>query len=126
MHVMRRMMRRCECASHPVKDATQLAKHIARVQEHVCIMHTSTDAVNVVGDVAGQVVVDDDGDLLHIDAASEQIGGDEHASLSSPEGTHALAALLRVQLAVQHLQAETTMHRDKHAEQNHTNASASK
>jgi hypothetical protein len=39
---------------------------------------TTTDAVEVVFRLSGQVIVDDQGDLLDIDATGKQVGGDEH------------------------------------------------
>ena len=37
----------------------------------------STNSVDVLGSVSGEVVVDDEVDLLDVDASTEQIGGDE-------------------------------------------------
>lgn len=37
---------------------------------------TTTDSVNVVLTIVGQIVVDDQRDLLYVDTTSQQIGGD--------------------------------------------------
>ena len=48
----------------------------------------SADTMDVVLAVGGQVVVDDEGDLLHVDAAGQQVGGDEHAGRAGSELLH--------------------------------------
>ena len=56
--------------------------------------------VNVVFAVVGQVVVDDEGDLLHVDAAREQIGGNEDTRGARAELSHDHFALFLVHIAV--------------------------
>ncbi len=41
----------------------------------------------------GEVVVDDQRDLLDIDTSCKEIGGDKHSGGSCPEGVHNLVAL---------------------------------
>lgn len=48
----------------------------------------STNAMDVVFDVAGKVIVDDEGNLLDVDTTSEEIGGDEDAAASGAEFVH--------------------------------------
>ena len=50
--------------------------------------------MDVVGVVAGKVEVHDNGHLLHVNAARQQISGDEHTRGSIAEGGHSLLALL--------------------------------
>merc|ERR1711988_780850 len=54
----------------------------------------ATDAVDVVLDVAGEVVVDDEGDLLHINTTSEEVSGDEDTRRASAELVHDDVTLL--------------------------------
>jgi len=54
----------------------------------------ATDAVNVVLTVPGQVVVDDERDLLHIETARPDVGRDEHARGALPELGHDRVTLL--------------------------------
>jgi hypothetical protein len=49
---------------------------------------TTTDAVNVVLAVGGEIVVDDKGDLLDIDTTSEEVSGDEDTGRSGTELLH--------------------------------------
>jgi len=44
--------------------------------------------MDVVFDVAGKVIVDDEGNLLDVDTTGEEIGGDEDAAASSAEFVH--------------------------------------
>ena len=61
---------------------------------------TATDSVDVVLTVAGQVVVDDKGDLLNIDTASPDISGDEDSGVALSEVLHNAVTLLLGHLAV--------------------------
>ena len=56
--------------------------------------------VNVVLPVGGQVIVDDQRDLLDVDSTSEQIGRDEDARRARAELTHDDVTLLLVHVAV--------------------------
>ena len=56
--------------------------------------------VNIVLSVGGQVVVDDEGDLLDVDASREKIGGDENAGRSRAELAHDDVPLFLVHVAV--------------------------
>ena len=47
----------------------------------------ATDAMDVVLAVGGQVVVDDERHLLHVDASGQQIRGDQHAGGAGAELT---------------------------------------
>ena len=60
----------------------------------------SASPVNVVLPVGGEVIVDDAGDLLDVDAPGEQVGGDEHTGGPGAELTHDHVALLLVHVAV--------------------------
>eukprot|EP00961_Rhodomonas_salina_P167062 2251261-Rhodomonas_salina.2 len=61
----------------------------------------ATDTMDVVLPVGGEVVVDDERDLLHVDATREEIGGDEHARGAGAELAHDELAALLVHVAVQ-------------------------
>ena len=61
---------------------------------------TTTDSVDVVLTIAGQVVVDDKGDLLNIDTTSPDISGDEDSRIALSEVLHNAVALLLGHLAV--------------------------
>ncbi len=56
--------------------------------------------MNVVLTVVWQVVVDDQGDLLHIDTTGEQVSGDEDTRRARSELSHDDLALLLVHVAV--------------------------
>jgi len=60
----------------------------------------STNSMNVVLLLEGQLVVDDETNLLHIDTSGEQIGGDEHTSGGSSELLHDGVSLDLVHLTV--------------------------
>lgn len=49
---------------------------------------TTTDTVNVVLTVGGQVVVDDQGNLLNVDTTSQKIGGDQDTGRTRAELLH--------------------------------------
>lgn len=55
--------------------------------------------MDVLGGVAGQVVVDDEVDLLDVNASAEQIGGDEDAAGSTSELLHDVDSLSHVHVA---------------------------
>lgn len=65
--------------------------------------------VYIVLAVGGQVVVDDAGDLLHVDAAREQVGGDEHARGARAELAHDHLALALVHVAVHRRHREVAL-----------------
>ena len=56
--------------------------------------------MDVVLSVGGQVVVDDERDLLDVDSSGEEIGGDENARGSRAELAHDDVSLLLVHVAV--------------------------
>lgn len=60
----------------------------------------TADTVNVVLAVGGEVVVDDERDLLDIDTAGEEIGGDENAGRARAELLHEDLTLLLLHVAV--------------------------
>lgn len=69
----------------------------------------ATNAVNVVLALYRQLVVDDKGHLLDINAARKQIRGNQHTALTRTEGIHALTTLMNIHVAVNELEIETTM-----------------
>jgi hypothetical protein len=60
----------------------------------------TADTVNVIFSVCGKVVVDDKGDLLHVDASCEQVRCDEHSGGSRAELPHDEVSLALVHVAV--------------------------
>jgi hypothetical protein len=48
----------------------------------------STDAVDVLVDVVGEVIINDVHDILYVEATCGNVGGDEDGSLPIPEGDH--------------------------------------
>lgn len=56
--------------------------------------------MNIILAVSGQVIVDDAGDLLHVDTTRQQVGGDEHARRARAELTHDHLTLALVHVAV--------------------------
>ena len=56
--------------------------------------------MDVVLPVGGQVVVDDKGDLLHVNATSKQVGGDQNPRRAAAELPHDHVPLLLVHVAV--------------------------
>ncbi len=60
----------------------------------------STDAVNVELAIGGKVVVDDQGDLLDIQAAAPKVSGDEDPWISLSELAHDAIPLFLVHIAV--------------------------
>ena len=56
--------------------------------------------VNVILAIGGQVVVDYEGDLLHVDASGEKVGSDEDAGRTGAELAHNHVPLLLVHIAV--------------------------
>lgn len=69
---------------------------------------TTTDTVNVVLAVGGQVVVDDQGDLLDVDTTGKQIGGDEHTRRAGSELLHNQVTLGLVHVTVHGRDSEVT------------------
>ena len=60
----------------------------------------AADAVQVGLLVLGALVVDDVGDVLDVDAASRDVGGDEHVDLAAAEGAQRLLAGALAEVAV--------------------------
>jgi hypothetical protein len=60
----------------------------------------ATDSVDVVFPVGREVVVDDERDLLDVDSAGEQVGGDEDTGGAGAELTHDDITLLLVHVSV--------------------------
>ena len=56
--------------------------------------------MNVVLTVGGEIVVNDEGNLLHVNAAGEEVGGDEHTGGAGAELTHDEVPALLVHIAV--------------------------
>lgn len=69
---------------------------------------TTTDSVDVVLTVGGQVVVDDKGDLLDINTTGEEIGGDEDAGGTRSELLHDNITLSLVHVTVHGGDSEIT------------------
>ena len=69
--------------------------------------------MNVVFTVVGQVIVDDEGHLLDVDAASEEIGGDEHTAAARAELAHNDFALVLIHVSMlkraKNLKVSTTL-----------------
>ena len=61
---------------------------------------TATDSVDVVLSVGGEIVVDDQRHLLHIDSSGQEIGGDQDSRGSGPEFSHDDVTLLLVHVSV--------------------------
>ena len=57
----------------------------------------ATDAVDVVLSVGGQVVVDDQTHLLHVDTTGQEVGGDQHTGGAGAELPYDVVALALVQ-----------------------------
>jgi hypothetical protein len=68
----------------------------------------TTDAVNVVLAISGEVVVDDQGNLLDIDATGKEVGGDQDTGRSGTELLHNQVALSLVHVAVHGGDGEVT------------------
>ena len=56
--------------------------------------------MNVIFSICGQVVVDDERDLLDVDTAGQQVGGDEDSGRAGPELAHDHVTLLLVHVSV--------------------------
>ena len=56
--------------------------------------------VNVIFSICGQVVVDDERDLLDIDTTGQQVGGDQDSGRSGPELAHDHITFLLVHVSV--------------------------
>lgn len=69
---------------------------------------TTADTVDVVLAVGWQVVVDDQGDLLHIDTTSEQVGGDQDTRRTRAELLHDHVTLSLVHVSVHGRDSEVT------------------
>ena len=69
---------------------------------------TTTDSVNVVFAVSRKVVVDDERDLLHVDATSQKIGGDEDTRRTRAELLHDHITLGLLHVAVHSRDSEVT------------------
>ena len=66
----------------------------------------ATAAMGVVFDLVGKLMVDDEGQVRHIDAAGGNIGGDEHANALFFEAAHDFIALGLHQVAVEDIDGE--------------------
>ena len=56
--------------------------------------------MDVVLSVGGEIVVDDQGDLLDIDSSGQEVGGDENSGGAGPELPHDDITLLLVHVSV--------------------------
>ena len=56
--------------------------------------------MNVVFSVSGEVIVDDEGDLLDVDSSGQKVGGDEDTGWTGPELAHDHVTLLLVHITV--------------------------
>ena len=63
---------------------------------------TTTNAVDVILAVRGQIVVDDQRNLLHVDTTREQVRRDQNTRRARAELLHEELALLLVHVAVLH------------------------
>ncbi|MPN13647.1 hypothetical protein SDC9_160970 [bioreactor metagenome] len=61
----------------------------------------SADAVDVVLELVGYVVIDHQVDVVHVDTACGDIGGHKHGALSASERAHDRIALVLTHIAVQ-------------------------
>ena len=61
---------------------------------------TATDSVDVVLSVGGEVIVDDQGDLLDIDSSGQKVGGDQDSGGARTEFPHDDVTLLLVHVSV--------------------------
>ena len=82
---MLKQERKCPTAANTKKTLEGRPKHLP---------------VNVVFTVVGQVIVDDEGHLLDVDAASEEIGGDEDAAAARAELAHNDFALVLIHVSM--------------------------
>ena len=48
----------------------------------------AADSVDIVGSIIGDIIVDDEGDLRDVDAASPEVGGNEDSFFSRAKGLH--------------------------------------
>mmetsp|Transcript_28304 Transcript_28304/g.50560 ORF Transcript_28304/g.50560 Transcript_28304/m.50560 type:complete len:267 (+) Transcript_28304:282-1082(+) len=69
----------------------------------------AADAVDVELAVVGQVVVDDEGDVLHVQPARPDVGGDEHAGTAATEFAHDGVALFLRHVAVHRRDGEVVL-----------------
>ena len=60
----------------------------------------SSDAMDIILGVVGDVVVDDERYVRHIDTAGDDVGGDEDGYLAVPKIEHDLVALMLLQIGV--------------------------
>mmetsp|Transcript_1761 Transcript_1761/g.4675 ORF Transcript_1761/g.4675 Transcript_1761/m.4675 type:complete len:367 (-) Transcript_1761:266-1366(-) len=94
-------------------DLAHLAHVVERdkVDGHTLAAETAraTNAVNVVFAVRGEVVVDNERDLLHVNTASEQVRGDENTRRARAEFLHDEIALLLIHVAVQARNRKVTL-----------------
>ena len=60
----------------------------------------TTDAVDIILTVAGQIVVDDQANLLHIDTTSPHVSRDQHAAVALAELLHNAVTFLLGHLSV--------------------------
>lgn len=69
---------------------------------------TTTDTVNVVLAVGGEIVVDDEGDLLNVDTTGQKIGGNQDARRTGTELLHDHITLTLLHIAVHGGDSEVT------------------
>jgi hypothetical protein len=69
----------------------------------------TSDAMDVVLSVAGNVIVDDKRDLLHVNSAGEEIRGDEYTRRTGAKLFHNDIAILLFQLAMHARNSEVTI-----------------
>ena len=82
-------------------EAGVLGQHEVDGRSLTTVSTGATDPVDVVLLLAWQFVVDDESDLLDIDATSEQVSGDEHSDGTRSELLHDDLTLLLVHLSVE-------------------------
>ena len=69
---------------------------------------STTNPMDVIFTVGGKIIVDDERDLLHIDATSQKVGSDQDARRAGPELFHDQVALTLVHVAVHGRHGEVT------------------
>jgi hypothetical protein len=69
----------------------------------------TADAVNIVLALDGELVIDNEGYLLDVNAAGKQVGRDENTALAGAESVHALLALVNVHVTVDELEIKAAV-----------------
>ena len=75
-------------------DRHSLASETTRPTDSDHHLIPSTPPVNIQFSTVRQVVVDYQGDLLHIESSTPHVGGDQHATVARSELLHDLIALI--------------------------------